>query len=160
MFYSNFVRFSTHFTINEKNINEENILAKIKTYVRPSSFGPDSSLHQLLETKDFFEVIQNQIFDFVDSPRVFTMVTDILIHPTFCVEAKRKAFEIMSKFIIMQRQNKKTELFMTAEIFDKIGLHSRENSWKKEIWIDFAELYGEHPNVIDLLENQPIIDLR
>ena len=78
---------------------EQDILGKIKNYIRPSSFESNSALHELITTNGFFEVIEKQIFELVDSPRIVTMLTDILENSSFCFKSQRRAFEIISNFL-------------------------------------------------------------
>ncbi|MDP1975844.1 MAG: hypothetical protein Q8K37_07745, partial [Alphaproteobacteria bacterium] len=134
-----------------KNTNEQAILEKIKNYTRSSSFEANSVLHQLIETKDFFDIIQKQIFALFDYPPIFTMLTDLLMNNSFSNETKRSAFNIISDFVLSLRQNKKPTNFIDEEIFALIAGVASEQDWKEDQWIDFAELYAMHPEVIEFI---------
>ena len=134
-----------------KNTNKQDILDKIKNYTRSSSFEANSVLHQLIETKDFFDIIQKQIFDLVDYPRIFTILTDVLMNNSFSNETKRSTFNILSDFVLSLRQNKKPTNFIDEETFALIAAVASEQDWKEDQWIDFAELYTMHPQVIEFI---------
>ncbi|MDP3532896.1 MAG: hypothetical protein Q8S31_06365 [Alphaproteobacteria bacterium] len=135
-----------------KNTNEQDILDKIKNYVRPASFEADSALHQLIEKKDFFDIIQKQIFALFDYPPIFTMLTDVLMNDSFSNETKRSAFNIISDFVLLLRQNKKATNFIDEEAFALIADIASEQDWKEDQWIDFAEIYATNPEVVDFIE--------
>jgi hypothetical protein len=62
------------------------------------------------------------------------------------------AFNIISDFVLLLRQNKKATNFIDEEAFALIAGVASEQDWKEDQWIDFAEIYATNPEVVDFIE--------
>jgi hypothetical protein len=86
---------------------EEKIISYMKSYASPKFDDDISEMLEVVTSDIFFDALQKRIFDFVDSPRIVTILQDIYFHNGFSIEHKKKAVEVKNFYLDEVRKHQK-----------------------------------------------------